>query len=93
MQTGGGGHGQGEDQSGQVGIPGVQGPDCQLEAVAGSVQDTHQGEDWSLESREAERRSLGGWLQIVGGNHEHYRTQVRQRFVGTWPLTLKAFSI
>lgn len=37
VQTGGGRHGQGEEQPGQAGILGVQRLDRQLEAVAGSV--------------------------------------------------------
>ena len=43
VQTGGGGNGQGEDQSGEAGLHTVQGPDCQSQAVAGCVQVRYHG--------------------------------------------------
>ena len=72
------GTGQGENQHREDGIPGVQGPDRQSQALAERVQDPQQGEDGSAEGGEAEGRPAGGRVQALRGDHEHLDTPLHE---------------
>ena len=78
VPPGGGGAGQGEDQYRADGIPGVQGPDSQPQAVAERLQEPQQGEDGSVEGREAEGRPAGGRVQALRVDHEHLDTEIHE---------------